>query len=306
MALDTQSLPSYFHDLLFDGNLRRGGDWGGEECAAYVPFHLHIIESTAWLVVLLVSGMYLDVSGSIRRLKEQAKAMLRKHSSTPMQRILEISIALLLFSMFAMLVVIKFNDKAMINLAQPCHLLLVLQGIALLSTGPEGSVISIFILPPLAGVLTAMIIPAMDGLSYIEIINFWVQHILLGIIPLYLLCRRNFTVSRLCSIHLFTIGLWIFAMFHFTFYEAVCVSFHVNPQFMLCPTFGLRSILAALPPFMLFPTYRTTVTFVFSIMALINSYLYYLISCILDALVCMLFGLKNADKKVDSNHKKFE
>ena len=300
-----QSFPRYLHDLLFDGNLRRGGDWGGEECAAYVPFHLHVIETTAWLAVLLVSGMYLDVSGSIRRLKEQAKELLRRQPSSPTLRILEISTAMLLFSMFTMLVVIKFNDKAMINLAQPCHLLLVLQGIALLSTGPVGSVISIFILPPLAGVLTALVIPAMDGLSYIEIINFWVQHVLLGIIPLYLLCRRNFTVSRLCTLHLFSIGLWIFAMFHFTFYEAVCVSFNVNPQFMLCPTFGLRPVLGALPSFMLFPTYRTTVTFIFSAMALVNSYVYYLASYILDILAGMLL-FKDSDSKLESNHRKFE
>ena len=300
-AHSMQSFPTYVHDLLFDGSLRRGGEWGGEECAAYVPIHMHIIETTAWLTILLMSGLYLDVPGSIIRLKSKARELLKRSPTSPLQRILEIAVAILLFSMFAMLVIIKFNDKAMINLTQPCHLLLILQGIALLSTGPEGSVITIFILPPLAGVLTAMVIPAVDGLSSIEIINFWVQHVLLGVLPIYLLCRQQFTVSRLCSIHLFAIGLWIFAMFHFTFYEVVCVSFNVNPQFMLCPTFGLRPALAALPEILLFPTYRTTVTFIFSAMALINSYLYYTISFLLDVSLSPFL-----EPSHDSNHKKNE
>jgi hypothetical protein len=201
--------------------------------------------------------------------------------------------------MFAMLFVIKVHDKAMINLAQPCHVFLLLQGWALLTNKPAGVIVTAMMLPPLAGALTALLMPAVDGLSEIEVINFWVQHVLLGAVPLYLLCRRNFAALKVCNGPLFGVGLWFFALLHFTAYEVVDVSFNVNAQFMLCPTFGLRGALNALPPAFLYPSYRTTVTVIFSAMALANAYIYFGMGSLVRLLYMWVF--ESRDKTSSSS-----
>lgn len=251
------------HDYLFEGSLRIGGDWGGEECAAYVPLDVHLTESVTWLLIIVTSLYLLDSSKAMQQLKSGADKLLLLCAITSTQRMLETAVALLLFAMFAMLLVIKIRDKAMINLAQPCHLLLLLQGSALLSQDSFGPTATIFMLPPVTGALGAMALPAVNGLSDIEIINFWVQHVLLGVIPLYLLTRRGFTASRLCTSRLIAIAFTLFALMHFTFYETIGLNFHVNPQFMLCPTFAMREVFKAFHPMLLWPSYRTTVTLIF-------------------------------------------
>jgi hypothetical protein len=84
-------------------------------------------------------------------------------------------------------------------LLQPCHLQLVIQAVALLSRSSRGVIITLLTLPPLLGTLIALVIPTLNGLTYLEIVNFWVQHILEGLVPLYLLCRNNFCASKLCT-----------------------------------------------------------------------------------------------------------
>lgn len=263
------------HDVLFVGAITQGGDWGGAECASYVPFDVHVKESIT-IVAVSVTIMYmLDFRKVLSDLYRASEPHLAKHKSGPIQQLLEYLLAFVFFTTFVMLLMIKVKTQAVIMMMQPCHLLLIVQGVALISEGPLGILCTLFLLPPLTGALIALAIPTLNGLSNIEIITFWLQHYFLALVPLYLLCRRNFAAAKLCTTRILWIAIIAFAIVHFTVYEAIDVTFSVNPQFMICPTFALQGIFKTLPPYLLYPSYRTFVTLLFSPVAVLVSHIYW-------------------------------
>lgn len=295
------------HELFFRGALTIGEDWGGPDCAAYTPFSIHVQESVAWILILLSIGRQLHFQKTIDALyvkaSEHFKGVKRRSS---LQRVFEVSIASLYFSMFATLLLIKVKTQAMVNLLQPCHIFLLMQGAALLfSSSPMGILLHLLMLPPQTGVLFAIGMPAINGLSDIEIYIFWIQHYLLATMPFYLFIRNNFAATKLCSFSLLFIGIWAFALLHFTVYEVLAVSFHVNPQFMLCPTYGMRDLFALFPSYMMFPSYRTFTTVLFMILAIIQSYLYFGAAKLIHYVVKLMFPeastVTDGDLCVDGN-----
>jgi hypothetical protein len=151
-----QSTLSAMHEVLFAGVLAMGEDWGGAECGTYVTTATHRTETAAWLALLLGLGLLLDLRGEYARLVHRARVHLALHSASPAERAIEMSVSGLQLAMFGGLTYIKLRDRAMINLTQPCHLLLPLQAAALLSQGELGVVLSIGMLPTIAGALMAM------------------------------------------------------------------------------------------------------------------------------------------------------
>ena len=276
MRLKSGRISSWFHDILFTGSLKQGEDWGGDECASYVPFETHVYESLSWIAILYLLSIPLSISSTLGAMQ---KAAGKHQEANPIkaggfQRRAEIAVATLFLCIFAWLFSIKYNNSCLIVLLQPCHLQLIIQAVALLSHGPLGVTLTMLQLPPLAGTLIAMLIPTMNGLSQLEIINFWVQHIMEGLVPLYLLCRHNFCASKLCKFSHLAIGQWGFNMLHWTMYEVIDVSFKVNPQFMICPTLALQDLFKSFPPYLLLPSYRTTVCIVFSLIGMFSAYIY--------------------------------
>jgi hypothetical protein len=135
--------------------------------------------------------------------------------------------------------------------------------------------------------------PATNGLTDIEVVNFWLEHVVVCVLPLYLFARRDFAAARLCSAAHILAAAWAFTLLHWTFYEYVDTAFMVNPQFMLCPTLGMQEMFRAFPPALLWPSYRTTVTLIFNAISLVQSTIY--LAAV--RLVMMLFGRSIAELK---------
>jgi len=240
-----------------------------------VPFDVHIKESVSIVVVSIGALYLLDSQKALSDLNKNVLGHLAIHQSGPIQKMWEYILAIIFFSTFIMLLCIKIKTQAVVMMMQPCHLLLIIQGLALISDGPAGILYTLFLLPPLTGALIALAIPTLNGLSNIEIITFWLQHYFLALVPIYLLCRRNFAAARFCSSKILWIAILAFSIVHFTVYETIDVTFSVNPQFMICPTFALQGIFKELPQYLLYPSYRTFVTIVFSPVAVLVAHIYW-------------------------------
>ena len=77
------------------------------------------------------------------------------------------------------------------------------------------------------------------------------------------------------------------------------MTFKVNPQFMICPTFALQGLFAseAFPKQLLFPSYRTTVNIIFSAVSMVEAYIYIGVSKIFT-----LFSELRSDIKSQIQH----
>jgi hypothetical protein len=53
-------------------------------------------------------------------------------------------------------------------------------------------------------------------------------------------------------------GLWILTILHYTLYEGIDLIFLINVEFMLCPSQAMKDIFESFPPWLFFPSYRTT------------------------------------------------
>jgi hypothetical protein len=122
--------------------------------------------------------------------------------------------------MFAQIIYYKINILSMVNMIQPCHVILLLQGIALYSTGTTGVMITLCVLPALTGTLLAMLFPDTGGLDQpLEMEAYWLQHYLVQAVPLYLLVRRDYVALKNASFFNIFCGLWVLLLLHFSLYE---------------------------------------------------------------------------------------
>ena len=160
------------------------------------------------------------MGSTIRSLSKQIREALKVSPITSLSRTFEVIVGLLHLAMFAQLVYFKYSISSLVNLMQPCHVILLFQGIALLSTTETGVLISIFILPALTGTMLAMLFPETTGLDqYLEMEAYWLQHYLIQAMPLYLLLRRNGLALQFCSLKTVCMGIWLLYFLHFSIYE---------------------------------------------------------------------------------------
>ena len=280
------------YEYFIGGALVQGGSWGGPECYGHVPPMVHLIETAGWLFLSAVAYYGLGIPSVLRSVKVKPEEC---KSANIFESILDTVLGSIHFAMYLHLLYFKTNSKALcIVLMQPCHVILLLEGIALFSRSKLGINISLFILPSLIGTLLAMIFPDTSGLyQWLEAESYWVQHYLIQAVPLYLLCRRNFQVARLCTFKTVLTGLWILNVLHYTAYEGFDLLTSVNVEFMLCPTGAMHTVFAQLPSFILQPSYRTPLTAVVNVVAIPIAYAY-----IVPARVLMsIFGKAAKEKK---------
>ena len=137
-------------------------------------------------------------------------------------------LALIHFTMYLQLIYYKWNFSSLINLVQPCHMILLLEGVALASDGPLGVMISTIILPALSGTFLALLFPDTTGLDQpLEEFFYWVQHYLIIVVPIYLLQRRNGLAYKLSSTFTVGMGLWTLLFLHFSFYEVRSIPYNI-------------------------------------------------------------------------------
>ena len=277
------SLWQVAHDILVKGALGEGGSWGGPECAKAVPMAVHYAEDVVVITVLLVLYFacgFVRETDLIAKQASKGLAEYRKSNSSESissQMWLDRAFSLVHFALYAQLIYYKATMSSLINLIQPCHVICLLQGFALYSQKETGVLISIFVLPSLTGCFLAMLFPDTSGLNqFLELEAYWVQHVVILLMPLYLLCRKDFLALRLATTKSVFVGLWICAFLHWSLYEIVDLALLVNVEFMLCPTGAMLSIFPLLPSWLtgLFSSYRVMLTLFVSIVAFPIAYFY--------------------------------
>lgn len=213
------------HDLLVAGSLKYGGSWGGPECRAHVSITRHIIESSFWMLVCYATSHLFGLGRRLKDLRIVSEIQLARPVNKSELRILDKALAIVHFAMYAQLIYYKWNFSSLINLIQPSHVILLMEGIALFSDGPVGVMITSLILPSLSGTFLALLFPDTTGLDQpLERLFYWIQHFLIILIPIYLLQRSNGLAVKLCTKYTIGMGVWILAFLHFFFYEVSYVT----------------------------------------------------------------------------------
>ena len=227
-----------------------GGSWGGEECAAFLPLRTHLMEASffCWALAGIFAVFRLGHRFSDHYMIVKINMMSMQYRSHWFERAVDKILSTLLLCMFVQLVYYKFACSSLVSLAQPCHVIMLLQGLALASDGPAGIVITTYLLPALSGTFLAILFPDTTGLDQpFEELSYWVQHYLIIVVPVYLLTRRNglaLDLSSRYSTHpppspiplyqhnfhrpvrlrvRYTVafGLWLLSFLHYTFYESM-------------------------------------------------------------------------------------
>ena len=213
-----ESLANGLHKVLVTGALSKG--WGGPACRAALDMQTHALECLFWLIVCAVSYTSYNAQSKFRTLCKNIELDLSKSKPAPVARMFELCLAMVHFGMFIQIIYYKVNILSLVNMIQPCHVILLLQGVALYSTGTTGVVISLCILPALTGTLLAMLFPDTGGLDQpFEMQAYWLQHYLIQAVPLYLLVRRDYVALRHAGFFNIFCGLWVLLLLHFSLYE---------------------------------------------------------------------------------------
>jgi hypothetical protein len=209
-------------DYLVYGALKNGGSWGGPICRIAVPFNIHVTESIFWLMISIIIYNLLHFGLKFKVLIIKMNEENKNIKSNVTIRFIEKSLAALYFLFYTSTIYYKTNLKSLINLIQPCHVLILLQGIALYSDGIIGILITTLILPVLTGALFAVLFPDTSGLDQpFEMELYWVQHYFILLMPIYLLSRKSFIALKCSSWFSILLGLWILLILHFSLYEVL-------------------------------------------------------------------------------------
>jgi len=130
---------------------------------------------------------------------------------------------LVMIGMWLQVFYYKYNIKSLVNLLQPCHVILLLQGVALLSNEYIGSLISVLTLPFITGASLAILFPDTTGLTQpFEETSYWIQHYIILTMPIYLLLRNGYAGLKASSFSATCASSWIVVVLHWPGYEVRC------------------------------------------------------------------------------------
>lgn len=206
------------HKYLVTGALSKG--WGGPACRAALDMRTHMAESAFWLLIGALSYHFYKIGPKYNAMCKNIQLDLMKSKPHPVARTFELLLGSVHIAMFLQIVYYKVNIMSLVNMIQPCHVILLLQGIALYSTGTTGVLISLCVLPSLTGTLLAMLFPDTGGLDQpFEMEAYWLQHYLVQVVPLYLLVRRDYVALKNFSYFPVFLGLWVLLLAHFSLFE---------------------------------------------------------------------------------------
>jgi hypothetical protein len=213
---DTLSrIPSILHDYIFSGGILKGGSWGGKECQSIVTLEAHSAELLLWFLICAIMLSLCQYKQIYREMVEEAALILKNHQRTNISQALDILFAILHFGIWFLVLYYKITLHSLINLCQPCHIALFVQGVGVLVGGPEGAIIGILSLPLVVGPIGALMVPALDGLDQpYEELFFFIQHYLLLITPLFLLLRNNYCAYKLISFRSLLFANWAILVLH--------------------------------------------------------------------------------------------
>ena len=249
-----------YSGALEKGSLDGGHHWAGEKCLNHIPRCIHIIEATIWIS----AHVYLYYSLNLPRLYTKTMDSLREiYSKNPLKAgvrrtvegWIDFILAAILIGLYIQLIYYKTVSKCLMYLLfQPCHVLLIVQAMVLLSKDDINSLmLTVLHIPIFPGPISALVCADTTGLDLpFEAIAYYVQHWLIVLMPIYLVLRRNGVVYKLLlesslGMKALLTGTWIVFMSHWTIIYAADLITTVNAEFMLCPTPAMENIFVVLP-----------------------------------------------------------
>jgi hypothetical protein len=247
------------HEYIFSGGIKKGGTWGGVDCFLAIPLETHVMEVCGWLAILVFLYVFFGFHQHYIEMKTAAQRILQNHSRSMVSKVLDAVFAVLHFGIWLLVVYYKVCLRSLVNLLQPCHLLLLLQGIAVVNDGVLSAFIGSLSVVIDVGALMGLVVPATEGLDQpYEKLFFYVQHYLMLVTGLYLLLRNNFVAYKILSLKTLVLGNLLLMALHILLYAPMDRYFQVNVQFYLCPSEGMDEVFGKWPRFLVWPTYRTT------------------------------------------------
>lgn len=169
------------------------------------------MECIVWTILIVISAYLFDVPRSL-------KEVLAIKSGGKLNTI-DYLFAAIHIGMWLQVIYYKINLMSLVNLLQTCHLILLWDSIVLLSYNPIRLLLGLLVFIMTIGVLLAILFPATEGLDqYLEAEAFFVQHYLLMITPLYLLCRHNFEFLKQIKFRFILLGGWMCFCLHWFFF----------------------------------------------------------------------------------------
>jgi hypothetical protein len=115
--------------------LKNGGSWGGPLCHSTISLQTHIIESTGWLIIWIFLYFLFDSTTKIKELVKRIDAALEATPSTTASRRMETALGCVNLVLYLQIIYYKSSIHSLINLLQPCHVLLLLQCVSLFNNG---------------------------------------------------------------------------------------------------------------------------------------------------------------------------
>lgn len=217
------------HYMIFHGSLKKGGTWGGSECANAIPLYVHYFESIAWCIGAIVLYYWFDIAKTVQIIKKKYNAY--DHSKDPaIFNTLDIAVAALLLGLWGFVLRCKIYIYSLVNLLQPCHLVVIWQAFALLFSNHWISpVLAMMTMTLTIGAVLAVAVPATEGLDLtFEKEHFFLQHYVILLTPIYFLVRKRFFLYHMATTKALLFSIWCTLVLHWGFFVVSLISISIT------------------------------------------------------------------------------
>jgi hypothetical protein len=90
----------WLHEVIFSGGVKKGGTWGGPECAAHVDYETHVKEVLLWMVLSAGIFWYVNVPQLVRSIGKNAEIAMKDYRPTIFWKQVDFLVAAIHFGMW--------------------------------------------------------------------------------------------------------------------------------------------------------------------------------------------------------------